>query len=228
MTENNDLTINIKEEVKSSEYVSLTSRHDNKITGFSESEQEQCRASSADQLTADKQKFSIQGVPHQGEENSLSVCRKLVEKWNDVNNENWGEPIDYQVEKVDCRVESISHPGRVAMIQVTRIPDNPKFWKQLAKEGFEKPIEGEITTNELLEWIMESIKKKVNDIEEYRRNKITLAIDATRIPGAGFDAVIERFQKQYGPWVIAQKFSTVWLVSQTTELTKRLDTEEPM
>ena len=203
----------------SSDHVTLQQERDNKAIGFSESTR-QGRASSADQVTPTSQTFQIQGTSPQGEEDSLPTCRILVQKWNEDEG-SWAEPIEGQDDDVDCRVESASHSKSVVQIQVVRATVNSEFWKELSVTG--RVCRDQIEIDKLACWIKESIKKKAKHIPESRRNQLHLALDATRLPGLGFDDIVENFHQQFGSWASSQGFVSIWLVGPSTRLTWRLD-----
>jgi hypothetical protein len=56
------------------------------------------------------------------------------------------------------------------------------------------------------------------------RADIVLALDATRLPGIAFDAVVEQFRNSHGAWATQQGFAAVWLVEPMPRLVWRLDT----
>jgi hypothetical protein len=170
-------------------------------------------------MTSDSQTFQIEGTPPQGEEDTLSTCRILVQKWNEDGGA-WAEPTEGQ-DDVDCRSESTSDSRVVAQIQVVRAIVDPTFWMMLSVSGKVRSEETEI--DRLAGWLKESIKKKAKRTPTSRRAQLHIALDATRLPGLGFDDVVEYFRTKYSQWASSLGFQPIWLVGPSTRLSWRLD-----
>jgi hypothetical protein len=210
--------VSIHETIKVSDYIAALHERNKKAIGFSESARQR-RASAADQMTSDSQTFQIEGTAPQREEDTLLTCRILVRKWNE-DGEAWAEPTEGQ-DDVDCRAESTSDSRTVAQIQVVRAIIDPTLWKTLSVSGRVR-IE-EIRIGKLADWLKESIEKKAKRMPTPRRAQLHIALDATRLPGLGFDDVAGYFLNRYGPWAAALGFASIWLVGPSTRLTWRLD-----
>lgn len=202
-----------------SDQCSMLHKRDNKAIGYSESFW-QGRASSAEWTLSGTLNYQIQGTPPQGEEDTLSACRILVQKWNE-DGSKWVEPIaGQQQDDVDCWVKSTSDLSEPVGIQVVRAFSEPKLWEELAaSRHVQKDIEVEIIAISL----KKSIEKKAKSMPESRRAKLCLTLDATRLPGLGFDDVVEYFRNHHSPWARSFGFPSIWLVGPNTRLTWQLD-----
>lgn len=158
------------------------------------------------------------GAP-QGAVLTLPTCHILVRKWNQDGGA-WAEPTEGQ-DDVDCRSESTSDSRVVAQIQVVRAIVDPTLWKTLSVSGRVRSEETGI--ERLADWLKESIEKKAKRTPTPRRAQLHIALDATRLPGLGFDDVAGYFLNRYGPWANVLGFASIWLVGPSTRLTWRLD-----
>ena len=70
-----------------------------------------------------------------------------------------------------------------------------------------------------------AIETKANDrrIPQSSRCGLLLALDATRLPALGFDAVVEAFRNDWGLWTKSLGFDSVWLIGPSESMTWRLD-----
>jgi hypothetical protein len=83
----------------------------------------------------------------------------------------------------------------------------------------------EVPVTEAVNAIKNAVELKASDrkIPSKDRGAITLALDATRLPGLAFDVVIDQFRADHGSWVTGLGFSAVWLVGPRSSLVWRLD-----
>jgi mannose/fructose/N-acetylgalactosamine-specific phosphotransferase system component IIC len=100
------------------------------------------------------------------------------------------------------------------------------MWKALAVVG---QAEMRLSPAEVAKALRQSIEAKAVDTRIPRsiRPTLVLALDATRLPGLGFDAVVRAFRQAEAAWVMALGFKAVWLVGPDIRLTWRLDMLPP-
>lgn len=203
-----------------STYGSALQSRQGKAIGYSESERDG-RAASADQHEDGSVSFELTGSSPQGEEDTLQVCRMLVDKLN-VAGDNWGQPVLGEA-LADCRVVHQQYKGMVLEIQVVRAITDQTIWKELNEHKHLQ--QSGVTKDELAEHIRYAIESKTNQrrIPRLSRADLTLALDANRLPALGFDEVVDVFRSKHGTWCQTLGFAGIWLVGPSTSLTWRLD-----
>jgi hypothetical protein len=134
--------------------------------------------------------FSILGSSPQGEEQTLKVCKLLVQKLN-LDGSTWGEPVPGDG-VVDCEATDVNDPSERLQVQVVRAITSERLWKQLNTQGVAQ--ESSVTPSSLVSHIENTIKKKAAAIPNSVR-KGTLVLDATVLPGVAFDDVTEEFHR---------------------------------
>lgn len=201
-----------------SDHVSALHQRKSKTVGFRESAR-QGRTTSADQGKDGALSYRLNGSSPQGEEDTLSVCRILVNTLNNAGG-NWNQPtIGEGI--IDCQAVDRQCDERKLHIQVVRANVDTEFWKTLNLEG---KIERKDNSRALVEQIKSAIDAKAQKIPEASRLGLVLALDATRLPALGFDAVVEDFSSKWSAWASTLGFDSVWLVGPSESLTWRLDT----
>jgi len=201
-----------------SDQLSALHRRKDKTIGFTESAR-QGRSASAGQKGDGTFSYTLNGSSPQGEEDTLSACRILVNKLNNAGG-NWNQPtISEGI--VDCQAVDSQRDDRKLYIQVVRANVDPELWKTLNREG---KIERKGNSTALAEQIKSAIDTKAQKIAAANRPGLVLALDATRLPVLGFDAVFEAFCSKWSPWASTLGFNSVWLVGPDESLTWQLDT----
>jgi hypothetical protein len=202
------------------EHVATVKRTGGKVTGFGESAR-QGRAASADQAADGSLTYSIAGSAPQGEEDTLAACRVLLRRLNDAG-ARWGN-LRVGKEPADCVADDAERVGVRLEIQVTRAIVSPDLWRDLAQSGTVR--RERVAASSLAAELRAAIAKKASNAALTRasREKLVLALDATRLPGLAFDAVIDEFRSRYAAWTARQGFVSVWLVGPQSALTWRLD-----
>ncbi|MHC4270239.1 MAG: hypothetical protein ACYSTS_17505 [Planctomycetota bacterium] len=215
----NTLRPSVTDGVKFGEHLSMLQKRDDKVIGFSESVR-QGLSSSAEQHDDESVSSTLKGKSPQGEEDTLEACRILIKAINQ-NGANWMEPIKGE-EPADCIANDRKESTQQLLIQVVRARIDEKFWKKLSHNG--KYAEKR-ELRELIEELKTSIEKKANKrvIPEDIRHKITLALDANRLPEFAFNSVTDYFQQYYGKWVRSLGFQAIWLVGPNVSMTSQLD-----
>jgi hypothetical protein len=172
-------------------------------------------------LRDDAVDLTVAGRSKQGEEDTLAVCRVLVERLR-REREQWSDPIDLsdrgsRAERgVDCKATG---PNDELLVQVTRAETG--IWATLAQKGEVidrgKPIEA--ATDQL----RATIQQKAGQIAQRDRRKLVLALNAHDTPNLAFPAVVAAFWLRHGAWARGLGFRGVWLVGPSVTLTRRLD-----
>lgn len=215
------LEVSIIDEIKVSDHTALLSEREGKSIGFRESVRDG-RIAAADENDDGTFTYSMVGSSPQGEEDTISVCRNLVQVLNDLGGK-WNDPMPGQG-VIDCE-STEPDTGRQLAIQVTRAIIERDFWEQLNRnQGFEARM---ISIDVLAKYLKNSIEKKAGDraIPPDIRKDIILALDATRLPVFGLDSVIQGFKNEYGQWSKELGFDSIWLVGPQPDLVWRLDEE---
>jgi len=96
-----------------------------------------------------------------------------------------------------------------------------ELWKTLNLEG---KIERKENSTVLAKQIKSAIEAKARKIPTASRPRLVLALDATRLPAMGFDAVVEDFRSKWSAWASKLGFGSIWLVGPSESLTWQLDT----
>ena len=178
-------------------------------------------ASAADKHEDGSLSFKMTGRSPQGEDDTLSACRVLVNKLNKEGSK-WR-----QLEKgdgvVDCSATDELHPKKKLTIQVVRAVVDQRLWGRL--HAVKEIRETAVTKEELVAQLKRAIEFKADErrIPKMSRLNLMLALDANRLPAHAFDDVVEEFRLQWGSWAKTLGFDSIWLVGPTVSLTWRLD-----
>jgi len=107
-------------------------------------------------------------------------------------------------------------------VQVVRAVVDPNLWRTLGIAG---AVSQNVSATEAANSIKAAVELKASDrkIPTKDRRTITLALDATRLPGLAFDAVVDQFRVDHGSWANGLGFSAIWLVGPVPRLVWRLD-----
>jgi len=207
----------LSECINTSEHVVVLKRTESKITGFSESAR-QGRSANADQGKDGILSYMLNGSSPQGEEDTLSACRILVSKFNHAGG-NWNQPIKGDG-VVDCQAADRQCEERKVYIQIVRAIVDTELWKTLNLEG---KVERSDNSAVLAEQIKSAIDAKAQKIPAVSRRGLVLALDATRLPVLGFDAVVGDFRSKWSAWASTLGFDSIWLVGPSESLTWQID-----
>jgi hypothetical protein len=161
-------------------------------------------------------KWSIRGVPKQGEDDTLLVARTLIRRLNEEG-ANWSAP-----ERVtgDSDVDCVARDGDATLeIQVKRI-DEEDFWRRLARLGL---APGEDTPHQIACTLCRRIAATARRYPPSRRGSVTLALNARQTPQYATEAVAQTFRERYGEWARGLGFAGIWVVGPSPELSYRLD-----
>ncbi|MEA3408316.1 MAG: hypothetical protein U9R48_09605 [Chloroflexota bacterium] len=210
----------LKRELSQHEAMLARSGQDGRAIGFRESAREG-RATSADRDDDGSLAYSISGTSPQGEEDTLTACKRLVRVLN-ASGGNWTAPVLGEG-IIDCEACDKEVAEKRLSIQVVRAIVDQDLWEQLNRQGSFEEVN--VRKGRLVTKIKEAIEKKANDqtIPSSVRPSLTLALDATRLPVLGFEDVVEGIQARLGSWIRSLGFEAVWLVGPQNSLTWRLD-----
>lgn len=184
---------------------------------------QQGQASEADLQDDGTADFAAFGTSSQGEDDTLKACEILVAALNERGG-SWTAPLE-GTGVVDCCSQDRIDPKSSLDVQVVRAVSDPSFWRELNATG--QAIRNSVLNAALAKLIEDAIKKKANDrvIPVVSRRDLVLALDATRLPVLGFDAISRQATQLLGRWASELGFASVWLVGPRTELTWRLDVQ---
>ena len=199
---------------------SALGKNGDKAIAFRESPR-QGLASAADKNEDGSLSFKMTGRSPQGEDDTLSACRVLVNKLNKEGSK-WGQPRKGDG-VVDCRAIDELHPEKELTIQVVRAVVDQCLWGRL--HAVKEIRETAVTKEELVAQLKGAIELKADErrIPKMSRLNLMLALDANRLPAHAFDDVVEEFRLQWGSWAKTLGFDNIWLVGPTVSLTWQLD-----
>lgn len=204
-----------------SAHASALQRRDEEAVGYTESER-QGRAAAASMGKDGYLSYSLTGSSPQGEEDTLRACQILVSRLNQAG-DGWEQPRLLCDGPVDCEAVHREATGRKLSIQVVRANVDPALWRTLNQTG--RIEESGFAKEAVVEQIKAAIEAKATDrkLPARARDGLVLALDATRLPVSGFDAVVREFRSNWGDWAHKLGFDAVWLVGPLDSLSWRLD-----
>lgn len=202
------------------DHLSCTTTRDGKIIGFSES-QGRGRAASGDMEASGCVTITINGVPPQGEAGALDAARRLVAQLNNTLSQSWAQPTKIEgVQFIDAEALGVgAFAGRKLTIQVVRALTDPAFWQRL---GYSGQVSLSLPLSAAAGVLKAAIELKAGKIPMAIRPSLTLALDATDVPGLSLDAVLDEFNTIYGSWVETQGFEAVWVVGPWHSMVRKL------
>jgi hypothetical protein len=211
-------TVSVTETVNINEYGAMLHEKDGRAIGFSESPRDG-RSTAATLDAEPRLKFAVSGSSPQGEEDTLHVCCVLAERLRQ-DDASWTDP-ELAAGQLDCVIRHRDQ-RRTMNVQVVRAIVDQSLWRTLNLAG---AVSLEVPVTEAVNAIKNAVELKASDrkIPSKDRGAITLALDATRLPGLAFDVVIDQFRADHGSWVTGLGFSAVWLVGPRSSLVWRLD-----
>lgn len=213
--------VHLEETVQVSDHFMLEAQREGSIIGFRESEREG-RAASADDHGDGTISWTLSGSSPQGEEDTPSACRILVEAINQLG-ETWNTPVTGAGDADCVATNAVDEKAASLNIQVVRAIVDPEVWQSLAKHGTLSKTK--IAPENVADLIADSLGRKLDPrkIPLKQRPELVLALDATRLPALAFETVIDSFQERHGALVKGTGFRAIWIVGPTVTLTKRLD-----
>ena len=210
--------VNISETVRVLSHLSALGERDGEAIGFSESQREG-RISGASMESDGTLRVTVLGTSPQGEEDTQAACR-VFERLN-------GEAVVYSdvqpgTGDVDCVSVAASGRDENYNIQVVRALVSPSFWQNLGATG---SVRKDMSAFDAVTEIEKSIAVKADDAKFPRRSRaaLVLALDATRLPGLSFDAIVREFRLARGAWAASLGFKAIWLIGPLPRLCWRLD-----
>ena len=198
---NRAFAVHITESVQVSSHMSALHERQGEAIGFSESQREG-RASSAPLRDDGLLDMSLVGSSPQGEEDTPAACQVLKERLN-ADGAHWDSIIAGR-EPVDCALVDAHDPDRTLEVQVVRAIASQDLWRQLNSAGSaQKSLSPAAAGAE----IRLAIEAKARDMKIPRpmRSKLVLALDATRLPGLAFDAIVRQFRSANMSWTASRK-----------------------
>lgn len=210
--------VHIEEAVHVSSYLAALKESGGQATGFSETAR-QGRTSGASLERGQLRSFVV-GTSPQGEEDSAAACQVLLERLR-ADGEFYSHLLAGS-EPADCTLASDDIRGARLDVQVVRATISQSFWGTLGNSG---SIDSTMAIASVVQEIEQAISLKNNErrIPSRQRADLVLALDATRLPGFGFDAVVQEFRTTRSSWVASLGFKSVWLVGPNPRLCWRLD-----
>jgi hypothetical protein len=206
------------EAVKASSHVTMLQERQGQAIGFSESER-QGRASDSTLDSNGSLRLSIQGSSPQGEEDTPTACRVLLDRLKEDG--VLYDTVTRGPEPADCILTEGSNPDNALGVQVVHAIVSEDLWETLGKE---RAAQVESRLPDVVRQLRAAIEHNgVRKLGPRERADLVLALDATRLPGLGFDAVIREFRAVEAAWAASLGFRAIWLVGPTPRLTWRLD-----
>jgi len=202
-----------------SEHLSATTTRKGKIVGFGESHG-RVRAASGDSDDSGVITITVSGSSPRGEEGALEACQRLVEHLN-LSGCSWATPKEVVgVQHIDAIARSADGlTGSTLTIQVVRALTDPAFWQSL---GHSRSAAISVSVAEAADLLKSAVEFKANKIPLEIRAGLTLALDATDVPGLSLDPVVDEFNLRHGGWAETQGFEGVWVIGPWREMVKEL------
>jgi len=211
--------VHLAESVQVKSYVAALQERQGEAIGFSESERGG-RASSASLREDGLVDISLVGSSPQGEEDTPTTCRVLKERLN-LDGAGWGQILRGS-EPADCVLLGSEDAKRTLPVQVVRAIASQELWRELSSSG---SAQTSLSPSAAVAAIRGAIEAKARDakIPKSTRLGLVLALDATRLPGLAFDAIMREFRSTSTTWAASHGFGAIWLVGPTSRLVWRLD-----
>lgn len=193
-----------------------------KLAGFMESEGTyQYSAAEADEDSTVSSWIS--GSPVQGENDTVSVARVLVEVMN-THRDLWELADEPPVGVVDCFLRHRVDPAHRIKVQVVRaIVDTKLYWELATAKSV---VEVHLDPEEIARRMFDAVMKKAKHYPVQLRRELVLALDAMRISVCTMSSVIEVYRCNFGQRTHNLGFREVWLVGPVDSMTQRLDGQD--
>lgn len=215
-----DTTKSVSSSIRAHDHLSSTTTRAGVIIGFSES-QGRGRAASGDVDGSGCVTITINGGPPRGETGTFDASCRLVAQLNSKLSQSWAQPIEIAgVRYIDAEAQGVgTFSGRKLTIQVVRALTDPAFWETL---GYRGQASLSLPLRTAAKILKAAIERKTGKIPSAVRPSLTLALDATDVPGLSLDAVVHEFNSVYGCWVETQGFEAVWVVGPWHDMVHKL------
>jgi hypothetical protein len=202
-----------------SSHLSALHERQGEAMGFSETAR-QGRTSNASLRNDGAIDMSLLGSSPQGEEDTEAACQVLRERLN-LDGARWGSITDGN-EPADRVFIDMDDGSRTLQVQVVRAIVSQDLWRDLNSRGAAQRLLSPATA---ITELQKAIEAKANDrrIPKSIRPQLVLALDAIRLPGLAFDAIVRQFRSTHMAWAASHGFVAVWLVGPTSRLVWRLD-----
>lgn len=201
-------------EALAADYALAVTVREGKTVGFTESAG-RGRTASGDAARAGVS-LKVEGSSPQGEEGTMATCRRLVQALN-ATGQHWREPVERNEKDVDAI--ATGRNGAALKIQVVRAVTDRDFWQSLDRDGAAAIV---LPVAEAALLLKQAVEHKTGKIDAVTRQTLTLALDATDVPGLALDVVVDVFNADHGDWISAQGFAGVWVVGPTPKLVHQL------
>lgn len=146
----------INASISVSGHMSGLQRREDRTVGYVETEREGIETAAAE-LPDGAYQFSLAGAPPQGESDTLTTCRILIDRLNADGDGPWAAP-NVGRGVVDCWAANLKDGRRTLEIQVIRAIVDRGFWQTLKQEG-RVSSEGE-SIQDLATHLLVAVKKK--------------------------------------------------------------------
>lgn len=206
----------LTEAVNAQDYMNLTQLRDDQVIGFAETERDD-RASRASIAPSGSVEAIVSGRPSQGEEDTGAVC-ELLRAWLNQNGDEW-TAVEGGEEPADRLLVHGRDSGKRLPVQVVRALVGETLYRELGERG---EARRELAPIDAAGELRRAIDHKAKALPTGRA-ALALALDATRVPGLAFDAVVREFRAKHAREVSAYGFLGIWLVGPQSRLTWRLD-----
>ena len=164
-------------------------------------------------------RVQLTGKSPTNEEDADTVCNRLVSALN-ASGEAWTAPTGGTGD-VDFFAHDRNDPTTLLNIQVVRASIDGTLWRALGVSG---SVDRMLDANDLADELLAAIKKKALKYPvQSQRSDLTLALDATRLPGHTFQPVLDSFKARHLGACTGYGFQRVLLVGPRDELVFRLD-----
>lgn len=206
-------------QVSVSECAMRSGWRDGGLAGFKESEgPDQYSAAEADENGMVSS--WINGNPVQGENDTASVGRVLVEAIN-AHCDQWELADESPVGAVDCVLRHQLDPARRIKVQVVRAIVDPRLYRELATAN--SVVEVHLDPEEIAGRMFDAVMKKAEHYPLQLRRELVLALDAMRVSVCTMSSVIKVYRCTFGQRTRNIGFMEVWLVGPVDSMTQRLD-----
>lgn len=178
----------------------------------------QKRSSATDLDSNEKISYTIQGPSPKGEENTLDVCRVLINRLN-LEGGQWCEPA--KPVELEGGIDWEAKDGEMVLsVQVTRAVSNQDTWQQLGQSGNVASI---TTIENAADDLLARAREKARGVPRVQLSEIVLALDAMDTAGHTLKAVVNEFWKRHSATVRALGFKAIWIIGPLENQTSRLD-----
>ncbi|MGH7146821.1 MAG: hypothetical protein ACREIJ_02835 [Nitrospiraceae bacterium] len=209
-------------QISVSEHAMRGGWRDGKLAGFMESEGTN-QSSAADADEDGTVSSWINGNPVQGENDTVSVGRVLVEVMN-AHSDQWELANEPPVGAVDCFLRHRLDPARQLEVQVVRAIVDAKLYRKLATA--KSVVEVNLDPAEIAGRLFDAVTKKAKHYPVQLRTGLILALNAMRESVCTMSSVIEAYRCNFGQRTRTLGFAEVWLVGPVDSMTQRLDRQD--